>query len=63
MKELIKLINNIEKKIGYSDWDELKDSLGRLHNKIKELEDSREKWKQKFFELQLENEQLKRELK
>jgi len=62
-KEIIKQFEKVEKFIGATDLEILKSMVGTLVMKIEELTKSRQNWKEKFFELQLENEKLKRELK
>ena len=56
------------------EWKKIKDVWGveaferiekyyyTLYRKIEDLQKSREKWKEKFFELQRENDELKKEL-
>ena len=62
-KEILKQFEKIEKFIGATDLEKLKSMVGTLVMKIEELKKSRQNWKEKFFELQLENEKLKRELR
>ena len=61
--EILKQFEKIEKFIGATDLEILKSMVGTLVMKIEELTKSRQNWKEKFFELQLENEKLKRELR
>lgn len=51
MKELIAKIKKFEEKSGLKLYDEIMDDLNKMHMKLKDLTDARDKWKKKYMEL------------
>lgn len=49
-KEVVKKLGEIRDKLGIDAFDDLLEIYFKLHERIKDLEESRAKWKKKYME-------------
>lgn len=54
-KELLKLYEEFEIKFGFNLLNDLKLLMSRIYQKMNNLEESRDRWKEKYFELKNSN--------